>query len=43
MSGYAVRHALRYEAETWHGVGNGPMRLKSIFPKVKGHPEVKLP
>ena len=33
MSGYAFRHALRYRAETWHGVGDGPTKFVGIFSK----------
>ena len=45
--GHAFRRAVRYGAETWHGVrGWGPEVCGHIFeatpPKVKGHPEVKV-
>ena len=33
MSGYAFRHASRYQAESWHGVGDGPTRFVGIFSK----------
>ena len=33
MSGYAFRHALRYRAESWHGVGDGPTKFVGIFSK----------
>ena len=33
MNGYAFRHALRYRAESWHGVGDGPPRFVGIFSK----------
>ena len=33
MYGYAFRRALRYRAESWHGVGDGPMRFVGIFSK----------
>ena len=29
--GYAFRRALRYGAETWHGVGDGPARFECAF------------
>ena len=47
MSGYAFRHALRYQAESWHG-GRGQAHevCGNIFeatpPGVKGHPGVNL-
>ena len=48
MSGYAFRHASRYQAESWHGGrGRAPEVCGHIFEvtpsKVKGHPEVKKP
>ena len=48
MSGYAFRHASRYQAESWHG-GRGRAHevcghIFEVTPsKVKGHSEVKLP
>ena len=30
MYGYAFCRNLRYRAESWHGVGNGPTRFESI-------------
>ena len=48
MSGYAFCHALRYRAETWHGVRGWAHEICGhIFEvtslKVKGHPGVNLP
>ena len=33
MYGYAFHSALRYQAESWHGVGDGPTRFVRIFLK----------
>ena len=33
LSGYAFRHALRYRAKSWRGVGDGPTRFVGIFLK----------
>ena len=33
ISGYAFRLTSRYQAETWHGVGDGPPRFVGIFSK----------
>ena len=33
VSGYAFRGTLRYIAETWHGVWDGPLRFMGNFPK----------
>ena len=47
MPGYAFRHALRYQAESWHGSrGRAYEVCGHIFevtlPEVKGHPGVNL-
>ena len=40
MHGYAIRHALRYRAETWHG-GRG--QAHEVFEHIfERHPQVKL-
>ena len=47
LSGYAFRHALRYQAESWHG-GRGRAHevcghiFEATSPGIKGHPGVNL-
>ena len=47
VSGYAFRHALRYRAESWHGVRGWAHEVcehifEATLPGVKGHPGVNL-
>ena len=39
MSGYAFRHALRYQTETWHG-GRGRHREHAQFLEAKNAPQI---
>ena len=48
VSGYAFRHALRYQGESWHGGRGGAHEvfghiLEVTPPRVKGHLRVNLP
>ena len=48
LSGYAFRHALRSQADSWHGDRGRDHKVSGhIFeatpPGVKGHPGVNLP
>ena len=48
MYGYAFCHALRYQAESWHGGREQAHEVcghifEATSPGVKGHPGVNLP